>query len=176
VVISSTCKMTSFRAAAVATLVLGANCLFSGPSSAAAATPHDRNLAQSTASSTAVQTLPFGAWTGFSVGDTGTTSGVFTFFSRSPVLLRVTDALCRGDEFRVFDRGFALFNTSTVGTDTSCDDEPFVDSPGAAWLDQSYSKGRFLLQPGSHSIKIRITQSPFGGASAFLRIDKRPVS
>src|SRR3954451_7062735 len=88
----------------------------------------------------AARGLAFGTWTVFDVGGTGTFSGVFTFRSSTPVLLRVTDALCRGDLFRAYDNGFALFNTSRVGTDTSCDDTPFLDTGGAAWLDQSYSK------------------------------------
>jgi hypothetical protein len=158
-----------------AALGLVTSCLFGVLPSAAAATPPERNVLTSGTSTTA-QSLSFGVWTEFDVGGTGSVSAAFQFFSRSPVLLRVTDALCRGDEFRVLDHGYALFNTSTVGTDQSCDDTPFLSTGSAAWLDQSYSKGRFLLEPGGHSIKIRITDSPFGGASAFLRIDKRPVT
>jgi hypothetical protein len=140
-----------------------------------AETPRHRNVGQQVQASSAAQAIPFGAWLHFEVGRTGSTTGAFTFFSGTPVLLRVTDAYCRGDEFRVFDRGFALFNTSIVATDPRCDDEPEAMTGGTAWRDPSYSKGRFLLQPGSHSVKIRITDSPFGAAGAFLRIDKRPV-
>ena len=160
-------------AIAAAVLAAGSGLLGAAPSAAAAADVDARNLLP--AGPTAAQTLPFGVWTGFSAGPTGSTSQVFTFSSRTPVLLRVTDAFCRGDEFRVLDRGFALFNTSTVGTDPSCDGIPHLEGPRAAWRDQSYSKGRFLLQPGEHSVTIRITDSPFGGAGAYLRIDRRPV-
>jgi hypothetical protein len=165
-------RVSGFRSGVITALAL-ALCLL-GVSPAEAATLQDRNNGPSLSSATQ-QTLSFGTWTGFSVGATGSTSATFTFSSRTPVLLRVTDGLCRGDEFRVLDRGFALFNTSRVGTDPSCDDTPFLDTGSAAWLDQSYSKGQFLLQPGFHSVRIRITDSPFGSASAFLRIDRRPL-
>ena len=170
---SSTC--TGRRATAVAAVAVLSSCpLWTSPG-AQAATPQDRNLRGSSNEATAVG-LPFGQWTWFDVGARGSRSAVYTFFSTTPVLLRVTDALCRGDEFRAYDRGYALFNTSIVGTDPSCDDEPHVERGPSAWLDQSYSKGRFLLQPGHHRVRVQITDSPFGGASAFLRIDKRPIT
>jgi hypothetical protein len=162
-------------------LAVGATAVIaSGPlvvtSAAHGATLSERNGARTIAAAVTTQALAFGRWTHFQVAGTGSRSAVFTFSSDTPVLLRVTDAFCRGDEFRGFDRGFALFNTSSVATDPSCDDEPSVQSGAMAWADPSYSKGRFLLQPGSHRVRIQITDSPFGGAGAFLRIDKRPVS
>ena len=166
------CSGRSRRAPLAAALAVG-TCLLSSAPGASAATVDPRNVLP--AGPTATQALPFGAWTSFQVGTTGSTSQVFRFSSRTPVLLRVTDALCRGDEFRLLDHGFALANTSTVGTDPTCDGIPHVGSGWAAWRDQSYSKGKFLLQPGEHAVTIRITDSPFGAASAFLRIDRRPV-
>jgi hypothetical protein len=162
-------------ASASAAALTAVCCSILGAPSVEAATPTDRNVRSQAAATAAAQQLSFGVWTEFSVGATGSETGTFTFYSATPVLLRVTDALCRGDEFRVFDRGFALFNTTTVGTDPSCDDEPFVTTGAEAWADHSYSKGKFLLQPGWHSVKIRITDSPFSSAAAFLRIDKRPI-
>jgi hypothetical protein len=118
--------------------------------------------------------LQFGTWTVFDFGGVGSVSILFTFESKVPVLLRVTDAFCRGDEFTVFDRGLPIFDTSTVGTDPSCDDVPLVDKGPAAWGDQSYSKGKMLLEPGRHRVKMKVTEGPFTFGSAFLRIDKRP--
>lgn len=166
---------TARRAIAVAAVTVMSSYPLVASPSAHAATPQDRNMRGFSGDATAVG-LPFAQWTWFDVGESGSRSVVYKFFSDTPVLLRVTDALCRGDEFRAYDRGFALFNTSTVGTDPSCDDQPHVGRGPAAWLDQSYSKGRFLLQPGHHWVRVQITDSPFGGASAFLRIDKRPIS
>lgn len=150
--------------------------LAAAPASAGTATPAERNLPQQQSATTAAQQLRFGVWTLFSVGETGSESEVYRFSSSTPVLLRVTDAFCRGDEFRVLDRGYAIFTTSVVGTDPSCDDVPHVTRGRPAWVDQSYSKGRFVLQPGRHAVKIRITDSPFGGAGAFLRIDRLSVT
>ncbi|MDX6594257.1 MAG: hypothetical protein QOJ13_3453 [Gaiellales bacterium] len=118
--------------------------------------------------------LEAGTWTVFDVGGTGSVSVVYTFRSTTPVLLRVTDAYCRGDEFTVYDRGLPIFDTSTVGTDPSCDDKPNLSRGPGAWADQSYSKGKFLLEPGRHRVKMKITDSPFGAASAFLRVDPKP--
>jgi hypothetical protein len=90
-------------------------------------------------------------------------------------LLRVTDGLCRGDRFRVYDRGFPIFLTSKVATDPSCDDVPHVSFPRRAWEDQTYSKGRFLLEPGWHKIRIQAVNSPFGGGGAWLQAIRQPV-
>lgn len=164
-----------FVAAIGSALAMSATLLL-GVTPAHAATPQDRNVHPRLTTSSTSQKLAFGTWTWFDVGATGSVTTAYTFYSKTPVLLRVTDALCRGDRFRVLDRGNPLFDTSTVGTDPSCDDQPYVVDGGPAWRDQSYSKGHFLLGPGWHSIKIRITDSPFGVASAFLRIDRRSVS
>lgn len=118
--------------------------------------------------------LQFGKWTVFDFNGVGSVTILFTFQSDVPVLLRVTDAFCRGDEFTVFDRGAPIFGTLTVGTDPSCDDVPLVETGPLAWADQSYSKGKMLLPAGRHRVKMKATESPFGFGSGFVRIDKRP--
>jgi hypothetical protein len=167
-------KRSAFAVAAAAAVAVGPVAI---SSPAQAETLGERNGGQvGTAAVAPTQALAFGRWEVFEVGATGSRSVIFTFSSDTPVLLRVTDALCRGDEFRVFDRSFAIFNTTSVPVDPSCDDEPFVGAGPQAWADPSYSKGRFLLQPGHHRVRVQITESPFGAAGAFLRIDKRPIS
>ena len=147
---------------------------FATPGTAAAtgAGLRDRNTLGPT---TADSGLTFGRWTVFYFGGTGSFDGAFTFSSPHPVLLRVTDGLCRGDRFRVYDRGSPIFLTSMVATDPSCDDVPFVSSPQRAWEDQTYSKGRFLLEPGWHKIRIQAVNSPFGGGGAWLKAVQQPV-
>jgi hypothetical protein len=162
------------RALAVAALAVIGSAPLALTSAAQASPVGDLNGGGSVTAASTVG-LPFGQWTLFEVGKTGSFSDVYRFTSDTPVMLRVTDAYCRGDEFRVLDRGSALFATSTVATDPSCDDQPDVETGGAAWRDASYSKGRFLLQPGHHWVRIQITDSPFSAAGAYLRIDKRPV-
>jgi hypothetical protein len=158
----------------VATLLVLAVALWApGAAAAAESSLRDRNRSVSTADTS----LSFGQWTPFNVGGAGSfnSEGAFTFWSPHPVLLRVTDTLCRGDRFRVYDRGFRIFLTSQVAIDPSCDDIPFVSNPFTAWQDQTYSKGHFLLQPGFHRVRIQIVTSPFGGATAWLHAMQRPV-
>jgi hypothetical protein len=160
---------------AVSTLLVLAVALWApGAAVAAESDLRDRN---SFGVSTADTGLSFGQWRRFNVGRAGSFNfeGAFTFSSPHPVLLRVTDGLCRGDRFRVYDRGSPIFLTSQVAIDPSCDDIPFVTSPFTAWQDQTYSKGRFLLQPGFHRVRIQIVASPFGGASAWLHAFQQPV-
>ena len=161
---------------AIATLVVLAAALWApGTAVAVESGLRERNGFRSV--STADTGLSFGQWRRFSAGRAGSFNieGPFTFSSPHPVLLRVTDAFCRGDRFRVYDRGFPIFLTPKVAIDPSCDDIPLVSSPFAAWQDQSYSKGRFLLQPGFHRVRIQIVTSPFGGAGAWLHAMRQPV-
>ena len=162
------------RIAAATLLVLAVALWAPGTGVAAESDLRDRN---SVGVSTADTGLSFGQWTRFNVGRAGSfnSEGAFTFSSPHPVLLRVTDDLCRGDRFRVYDRGSPIFLTSKVAIDPSCDDIPFVTNPFTAWQDQTYSKGRFLLQPGFHRVRIQIVTSPFGGASAWLHAVQQPV-
>jgi hypothetical protein len=149
---------------------------FAAPGTAAAA---DAGLrARNTLGSTTVDSgLTFGRWTLFNFGGSGSfnSEGAFTFSSPHPVLLRVTDGLCRGDRIRVYDRGSPIFLTSMVATDPSCDDVPWITWPSGAWQDQTYSKGRFRLEPGWHRIRIQAVNSPFGGGSGWLQAIQQPV-
>ena len=166
-------RFSVWRAMLVALIVMAA--FLVAATRAEAKTLKELNTRAAVAKAAAAETtLPTGTWTTTDVGGTGSVSAVVTFESSTPVLLRVTDAFCRGDEFTVYDRGVAIFDTSKVGTDPSCDDMPRITRGPGAWGDHSYSKGKFLLEPGRHRVKIRITDSPFGAASAFLRIDPKP--
>jgi hypothetical protein len=162
------------RSVCLAALVAAGVLAMSGTS--AASTLRQKNSLPGATSRTAAP-LAFGAWQVFGFAGPGSFNleGAFTFYSRTPVLLRVTDGLCRGDRFLVYDHGLPVFRTSQVGTDTSCDDTPYLDMPGAAWKDQSYSKGSFLLEPGSHRVTIQATSSPFGGGDAWLVAIRQPV-
>jgi hypothetical protein len=171
---SGTAGRGTRRAWVLAVVLAGAVTLFAAVD-AQAQTLKQRNT-HSTVAASSTQPLAFGNWTWFNVGSTGTSTPTFTFSSRTPVLLRVTDALCRGDRFKVYDHGFAIFKTSSAPIDPSCDDTPHLDTGSSAWHDPSYSKGKFLLEPGGHRIRIQIIQSPFGSASALVRIDHQPVS
>jgi len=121
--------------------------------------------------------LGFGVWTPFQFGPKGSFNeeGAFRFRSGAPVRLRVVDAFCRGDRFRVFDHGVRVFVTTRVPADTeqSCG-ESAVGNPHVAWNDPSYSRGSLLLGPGSHSIRIQAIRSPFGSGTGFLKAIRKP--
>src|SRR4051812_44791684 len=96
-------------APSVVASALATSCLLAASASAAnadAATPLSGRNTHGGASASTTHNLPFRVWTRFVVAETGSVSDVFTFYSRTPVLIRVTDALCRGDALRVLDRGF----------------------------------------------------------------------
>jgi hypothetical protein len=157
------------------TALVAAGVLVAALPATAAAAKHPRNGHR--AVSAADPPLAFGQWTFFDFGGVGSqdSEGPFTFAKPTPVLLRVTDGFCRGDRFRVWDNGFPIFVTTSVATDLSCDDVPSVGMPGPAWLDQTYSKGHFLLEPGKHHIVIQATRSPFGAGGAWLEAIPMPV-
>lgn len=120
-----------------------------------------------------------GAWylfsfTGVGIDATGCAYGPpcadnppWTFTGRAN--FTVTDAFDHGDIFQIYDNGVLVGTTSTVAV-----------SPGPEWdpdiclQDPLYSHGVFTLGPGSHSITIRPSASPFGGGDAWFRLDPAP--
>ena len=111
-----------------------------------------------------------GGWTRFDFGDVGSTAGPFTFTSAGPTVLKITDAFCAGDRFRVFDNGQLLGDTSAVFL-TLCGFPGETEDPDVANSSSYYTHGVFSLGAGSHSITIQPLASPFGSGGAFLRVD-----
>ena len=118
--------------------------------------------------------LPFGQWVAFNAGMAGTfdAQGLFKFTSRQRVALRVTDAFCRGDRYRVLDHGHRKGTTSAVPIDTTCSELPFASTGPEGWNAEGYSRIRLVLQPGFHRIRIRSLRSPFGASTGFLFISR----
>lgn len=122
--------------------------------------------------------LPFGTWTAFDAGAAGSfdAQGLFRFRSRTPVIVRVTDAFCRGDRYRVLDHGHRRMTTSDVPVDPTCAEQPFATTGPQAWHASGYSRGRVRLGPGRHRIRIRSLRSPFGSSTGFIEVIRvRPV-
>jgi hypothetical protein len=112
-------------------------------------------------------------WTLFDWGFVGEGQPIeepFTFSSSAPVVVKVTDVLCRGDQFEVFDFGVSIGTTSVVPVQ-GCDTEPFVVDPDVAFEDPSFSHGSFILGPGFHSITIVVIADPFGSGSGYIAVD-----
>ena len=118
--------------------------------------------------------LPFGQWVAFDAGLAGTfdAQGLFKFTSEKRVVLRVTDAFCRGDRYRVLDHGHRIGTTSNVPIDTTCSELPFASTGPEGWHAPGYSRIRLVLRPGFHRIRIRSMRSPFGPSTGFLYIHR----
>lgn len=116
--------------------------------------------------------LPFGRWTAFDAGPAGSfdAHGLFRFRSDTPVVVRVTDAFCRGDRYRVLDHGRRRLTTTDVAVDTTCTEQPFATTGAEAWHAPGYSRGRVRLGPGRHRIRIRSLRSPFGSSTGFVEV------
>jgi hypothetical protein len=90
----------------------------------------------------------------------------------SGVEFKVTDAFSSGDQFEVFDFGTSIGTTSSPIDGGSCGDDPVP-----CFSDPNYSHGTFGLDAGSHSITIKVIQSPFGmGAAYFIAEEAAPLS
>jgi hypothetical protein len=118
--------------------------------------------------------LPFGQWVAFNAGMAGTfdAQGLFKFTSQKRVALRVTDAFCRGDRYRILDHGHRKGTTSVVPIDTECAQLPFASTGPEGWNAPGYSRIRLVLQPGFHRIRVRSLRSPFGASTGFLYISR----
>ena len=98
--------------------------------------------------------------------------GPFTYESATPTLVNITDAFCRGDVFRIYDFGVPIGDTSSVPVDTSnCSP---ID-PNITFDDPTYSRGRFLVGPGAHSITIQTIVNPLSFGAGFIKVDSVPA-
>ena len=80
--------------------------------------------------------------------------------------LRITDAFDRGDRFTVFDNGVAILTTPEVALSFS-----YQSDPNYCFGVDGVSYGSLVLNPGLHSLAIRVDYSPYSGGAAFFRID-----
>jgi hypothetical protein len=94
----------------------------------------------------------------------------FTFVNNTPQVVTVTDALCPGDRFAIYDNGVFVANTSVPG-ESSCAVPDFTFSPDQAYADNNFSHGVIVFGAGSHDITIQAITSPFASGSGFIRLD-----
>lgn len=93
----------------------------------------------------------------------------FTFKSKRQVIVSVVDLFCRGDSFAILDEGKLVAQTSRVRADSKCKD--VVTSPQVAIEDGRWSSVVFDLEPGKHSISLRVIDNPNGGGMAAIRFE-----
>ena len=90
----------------------------------------------------------------------------------------MTDAFCHGDEFRVYDKGILLGDTSDVASEfPACPFElffPAIARADAALADPTFSQGVFFIAPGTHAIEFEnkaLWSETSTGTGAFFRVD-----
>lgn len=124
-------------------------------------------------------------WQSFITGggiDGASTAGPWVFTSTTVVKVTVTDAFCRGDEFRVYDRDVLLGDTSDVVSEfPDCPFElffPALARADAALADPAFSHGVFFVGPGTHAIEFEnkaLWSETSTGTGAFFRADSVAV-
>jgi len=117
--------------------------------------------------------IDLGYWSSFLFGPAHSQVPITIGFNNSrAVVVRLTDAFCKGDRFELLDHGIPVLETSLVQM-VPCDKNACKNTvnPSQAFIDRSYSSGGIVLLPGLHSLTIRVLQSPFGSGQAFLRVD-----
>jgi hypothetical protein len=92
-------------------------------------------------------------------------SDPFTFTNTGVVRVDVTDDFMKGDQFRVYDNGAVIGDTSSVTVVTGAE-----VGPEAAFNDATYSSGSFYLGAGSHSIEIEAITDPWSGGRGYIRV------
>lgn len=122
-----------------------------------------------TSSITATATLsPGGGWTEFSFGAANTTvPTAFDVDQPAPVVLKITDLMCAGDRFAVFDNGVFIGNTTTPanGTCTEVAQDAFT-----AFTSGNWSMFAQQLPAGNHTITMTVLKSPFGSGTAAIGV------
>jgi hypothetical protein len=99
-----------------------------------------------------------------------TSDGNNSFFLGTPPwtysgsgFLIVQDAFDIGDQFKVFDNGIEIGDTSVPIGSGDCGSDPDI-----CFGNDNVSKGIFSLAPGDHSFTIQLIASPFIGGAGFL--------
>jgi len=125
-------------------------------------------------------------WQSFITGgglDGASTAGPWVFTSSTVAKITVTDAFCRGDEFRVYDKDVLLGSTSEVASDfPACPFElffPALARADAALADPGFSHGVFFVGPGNLAIEFEnkaLWSDTSTGTGAFFRVDSVAVS
>ena len=88
----------------------------------------------------------------------------------APAVLKITDIFLKGDNFNLYDFNTLILTTPPVDSVyywTNCGTNP-ENCYGA----EGVSYGTFDLAAGSHSLTIRVADSPYNQGTAYFRIDR----
>lgn len=115
--------------------------------------------------------IPYGVWKLFNWnGEDGAVGPTIQFDAERPVVFTITDALCSGDQFHLTDGDADLGATSAPASST-CRRPVWISRPAKALESSHFSHGVFGVAMGPHAIEIVAIRSPWGGGSAYYRID-----
>ncbi len=95
----------------------------------------------------------------------------FVFTNKVVQVLTLVDAFWSGDQFKMTDFGYDI-GTQSDACLTVANVPIYREDPYGAWKTPgSFCVVTAILLPGTHSISIIPTWSPYGSGSAFLRLD-----
>ncbi|PJF18412.1 putative membrane protein [Paramicrosporidium saccamoebae] len=109
-------------------------------------------------------------WNTFAFGPAGSSVGDgYRVNSTTPVLLRITDFSCSGDQFEVFVDKVSQGNTSVPIFDNCL---TYTADPNAAFFSTvGWSRAYYILPAGPHEITLKTVLSPFGEGLGAIRFD-----
>lgn len=118
-----------------------------------------------------VNVLIDAGWYSFSYGSANAPAlRSFRIENRQIVQLTITSCFCPGNGFSLFDNGIPVLMTDNQNIKAACA-PPVTSNPNDCQQDPLFSHGNVLLLTGSHNITIVATKSPYGGGTAFIRVD-----
>lgn len=95
----------------------------------------------------------------------------FVFTNKVVQVLTLVDAFWAGDQFKMTDFGYEI-GTGSLACTTPANVALYRDDPYGCWKEDTiFCVITAVLLPGTHSIQITPTESPYLGGSAFLRLD-----
>jgi len=102
-----------------------------------------------------------GTWYRFEFGSQGSTSNeTYSFTIKTPTRMTVVDIGCRGDVFDVYNGDKKLLSTPFVPLAGGCVGS--VEGAEAAIADGGFSYASKVLKPGTYTISIVASESPYG--------------
>lgn len=117
-------------------------------------------------------------WYSFSYSKAGNVADrSFGVSNANVVQLNITSCFCPGNFFSVYDNGQPILMTSLQNAPVTTVKAayavcvPHITDPNLCAIDAAFSVGTVLLLPGRHNITIVANQSPWGGGTAFMRVD-----
>lgn len=120
-----------------------------------------------------IKLYPDDDWTVFTFKNDGEfTCKSFIFHNDHFMKLFLTDFMCAGDNFKVFDNDVLIGETKLVPIDVNCTYPLF--SPQLGFESKDFSNAVFKMYPGHHNITIKAGVSPWDEGSAAVRLVHTP--